>query len=801
MDVTCNSCTLRSSSSSSPSVAAAAALAEPGPGPGAIDEDEEEEQLDSNSCNCICSKKKVTSKVQVENELEKYRNPNDLYLDLTSNVTEFKSHLMKYFSLEDDNEIENLLTSLDLFVKQIEPIVLNVNKFDFANIPVNGYRSLIRHWIKFFQSACEINSHSKLKKFSTSIIIHLSSWPVLLEETMTTSMANKHDPIIGRSQAIYFYSTYNYLIHKELMNKKMLRKMFNPTLNPFLNLFLRIAVWASEPSMKKRIINQHYLFYNDSLNSLLKQISTIKPEIAAQWVRSADWFITQTYIKTINHICRPLGYNGIHFDRKCITINCPRKYTIKLTDTNITLETNCKESQLNGKSNSNNEKVNSNEKQCTSTRIKVYVLHSSTSKDNESKINTFKSRHEMSLETELKKYSSKSNKLNENENENEKSFYCVDETNSCSNNSGNKNNNENGINRNNNNLTDKIVTSKLVKSKTRFCSFYSKLNANGNSNELNNEGESVGNIDLENLNSINENVKSDDDVRRTKTNIGKTIVYIHGGAFLGPNCSSLINIFLKDWSCRIPGVTFIIPEYSYSPESTFPTAWQEMLDFYIWLITTSKSELKRKLGVNIDKNKLILSGDSSGGLLSSSLLVMLNEINIKYNTNLTLPPEVILLFPKSSLRVEMFPSTIMSNYDLLINGFMLLRVAQAVLPITYKNDITGEVKLITQEERKNLPTNWFNDLHYQVLDSPILSPVSYDKMNSFKDINLHLLVVTFDPLLDDGILFARKWKGKINFHVADDVCHGAYYYRQFAPCAYKLCDEVLQMFKRAVDSL
>lgn len=729
-------------------------------------------------------------------DLEVYRDPEKLYLDIVRQVHKLKSHMSKYFSPEKDAQIKELYDNLDKLVTDLKPIALIAPQFDFEDIPVNGYRSLMRIWLVFLKSACKKHSERKLRSYVTALVAHLSAWPGLLVETASTSMTNNYDELVGRRQIIYFYSTFDNFIHTELLRPELLLKLLHPTLYPFVTMFLRVAVYCFEPSIKKKLIKSHYLTYNNTLKSLLKQLVTLKPEQSAKWIRSADWLVTQTLVKTVNNLHRPLGYAGINLTKRKVKVNCPNRFIIQLTEDKITLEDNSKNissisDDTSALSGTGDEVILLSKKMPGNfTRTKVFILKSFSTrndKNNEqihfqngsnrsqsnSKCNPVAKTHHVSLET-----ANANNNLNNGHAEGKRTSKCshLEKT--------------------------SVKTTGLVKSKSRLCSFYTKLNAN--SKQV--DGEKSNHLGENNNMNENEAVSSSDSSRErisssNNGDTGKVLLYIHGGAFLGPKSSSLIEIFLKDWSSRLPGVTFLVPEYSYAPESTFPSAWQEMLNFYIWLVSAPRAEVNEKLGISIDPSKLVLAGDSSGGLLSSSLLVMLNEINTNFNPNIPVPRQVVLLFPKSSMRVEILPSALMSNYDLLLNGFVLLSVAEAVLPITIKDESTGQVKLISQEERRRLPNDWFKNCKYRVLDSPILSPLTYEKMDQLKHVNLNLLVVTFDPLLDDGVLFARKWKGSINFYVADDVCHGAFYYRQFAPCANQFNNQVLKILKNALDYL
>lgn len=669
-------------------------------------------------------------------DIEKYRDPDKLFQEIHDGVLSLEKHLYNFSSFRRDDEVIKCQQLLRRFVEEIARLVPSVRQLDYSDVPANGLRSCLRLWIKYLHLATEMNNEGKLRKFVIALTHHLCLWPPLIQDAVACMASGHFEASVSRQHIKYFYSTYNRMTHETLMNSKLILRTFDVTMFPFLLFFLRIGVWSTEPSWKRKIFSEHYLTYKHTLRSLLKRLDTVRPESAAAWVRSANWFITQTYVRTVNSIIHPWRDRRVHVQQETFRILCPSKYRIDITNETISLvevDEQRVHHEHNNNNNNNGKKKNDGHlrRPVDSKVVKFFMLRSTcplkVGREKESQVSKDDGKH---FEEKADTFSDSTTDEGK-----EKAFH----------------------------------KSKLVKSAGGRCAFFSQKKV--------------------------ENVKC----QRSGENDGKILIYIHGGAFFGPESASLINIFLRDWSARLPGVTVIVPEYSYAPESSFPVAWQEMLDLYIWLV--SSPEASCKLGMNIDPRKIVLSGDSSGGLLSSSLLVMLNEINRKFQQSIPIPREVVLLFPKCSLRLEVTPSILLSNYDLVINGFMLARVAQAVLPITKRNRQNNSVHLISSSERKNLHPEWFKDDDYQVLDSPILSPLTYDRWNDLAHVNLNIVVVTFDPLMDDGVQFAKKWRGKVNFHVADNICHGAYYYRQFTASANSFNDKALSVISSAISSL
>ena len=59
-----------------------------------------------------------------------------------------------------------------------------------------------------------------------------------------------------------------------------------------------------------------------------------------------------------------------------------------------------------------------------------------------------------------------------------------------------------------------------------------------------------------------------------------------------------------------------------------------------------------------------------------------------------------------------------------------------------------------------------------VLEHPLVSPLFYDKFEQLSDVNLYMVALHADPLLDNAITMASKWKGTVSIDVLDDLAHG-----------------------------
>lgn len=121
------------------------------------------------------------------------------------------------------------------------------------------------------------------------------------------------------------------------------------------------------------------------------------------------------------------------------------------------------------------------------------------------------------------------------------------------------------------------------------------------------------------------------------------IIYIHGGGFsMGystmymPTFQFIINHLYKEYNVKS---SILSLDYSLSPENIWPKACYESVDAYRYLI--------HKLGIS--PSKIILVGDSAGGNLAASTLLILRDQRshdtLKYLPPLPPPAGAALLSP------------------------------------------------------------------------------------------------------------------------------------------------------------
>ena len=99
------------------------------------------------------------------------------------------------------------------------------------------------------------------------------------------------------------------------------------------------------------------------------------------------------------------------------------------------------------------------------------------------------------------------------------------------------------------------------------------------------------------------------------------ILHIHGGGFVAMSSNSHQN-YTRIWANELNIPVFSI-DYRLSPESKFPDALNDCWQVYYWLL----EEGEIHLGMKIDN--IILAGDSAGGNLCSSLVLLCIKKNGK----------------------------------------------------------------------------------------------------------------------------------------------------------------------------
>jgi acetyl esterase/lipase len=185
----------------------------------------------------------------------------------------------------------------------------------------------------------------------------------------------------------------------------------------------------------------------------------------------------------------------------------------------------------------------------------------------------------------------------------------------------------------------------------------------------------------------------------------QVILYLHGGGYVTGSIETyrMMCGLLADYT----GVKVLIPNYRLAPENPFPTALDDSLKVYRWLLAQGYSSAD-----------IIIAGDSAGGGLSLATVLALRD------KNELLPAAIVCLSPWADLTLKNDTHTTKAK-------------AEAVL----RTDVLREWALCYTNE-----TN---------LDNPLVSPVFAD-FHSFPP--LFIQVGSDEILLGDSILLAEKVK-------------------------------------------
>ena len=279
---------------------------------------------------------------------------------------------------------------------------------------------------------------------------------------------------------------------------------------------------------------------------------------------------------------------------------------------------------------------------------------------------------------------------------------------------------------------------------------------------------------------------------QSKEFTNKLLFYVHGGAFVGPKAGPLNNFYLKDFANNLKGLKILSMDYSPAPEAPFPIALQQVLDTYLWL-TSGREEVLHTIGFYPDE--IVLLGDSSGGNLVASLTVILNELReMGLGFKPFMPRSAVLCFPKTSLQFDLFPSLCLAVFDPILSIQLMLAACIAYVPFL-KRDENGNWNLV--QDNSTIPMDFLIRDEYKVVESPLLSPLRYRKLDQLSDVQLHVMAVANDPLLDESIEMARQWKGKTKLHVVEGVTHGAFIFNYFSRVGSKCVPLTTDIVRRA----
>ena len=197
------------------------------------------------------------------------------------------------------------------------------------------------------------------------------------------------------------------------------------------------------------------------------------------------------------------------------------------------------------------------------------------------------------------------------------------------------------------------------------------------------------------------------------------MIYIHGGGFLNTSFFFHEN-YLRD-ICNKIGIPILGINYSGAPEHPYPEGINDCYQAYMWILDNCESELGFK------PEKIILSGDSSGGNFALCLNYLLISMNLFENKKIHTPDFLFPLYPCSNASRKNMSLSLASSFE------------------DYKITIKG-LREINESYRGYYP----NEL------DPFINPRDAPDILVKRMPKIRFMTGSHDPLRDDSIRLIYK---------------------------------------------
>ncbi|RWS01910.1 hormone-sensitive lipase-like isoform X2, partial [Dinothrombium tinctorium] len=324
---------------------------------------------------------------------------------------------------------------------------------------------------------------------------------------------------------------------------------------------------------------------------------------------------------------------------------------------------------------------------------------------------------------------------------------------------------------------------------------------------------------------------------RTKSQNDTLVLHMHGGGFITQSPDSH-EMYLRHWASNISGVPILSVDYTLNVK--YPIALQEVLDVYLWCVSGNPN-VKKLLGFN--PTKIVLCGDSAGGLLGITLCAVLHDIRKIYERN---HENVNLLFPSSFVGIyttfnfhHLTPSLLLSLIEPVVaTGPLLACAGLYTLGVRYDEDFA---ELEKEFENKEIPDSsisglwlsksrafhklmevarkisrsvfgqksaWYRcDIEkfeqrlahiFRIAQHPYINAMNTDLIESLENMSVFLITSHYDVLLDNNVEFAKTWKGEITLDVVDGLSHGFLHWCFLSREAQKASDICLKRLQQAI---
>jgi len=205
------------------------------------------------------------------------------------------------------------------------------------------------------------------------------------------------------------------------------------------------------------------------------------------------------------------------------------------------------------------------------------------------------------------------------------------------------------------------------------------------------------------------------------------IIYFHGGGFLLR--ASKPHYQIAKWYAEMAKCRVVFTDYRLLPKNKYPVAVEDCYCTYQWILNYAEM-------LGIDRDKIIVAGDSAGGNLAAAVTLMLWD------------------------RMQISPL-----------GAVL------IYPVTDRRMITESMKKFTDTpvwDAKRTEMFWKAYLGKQEpRQIQYASPIEAESLEHFP--NAYIEVAEFDSLRDEGIAFAERLRSEGVFtelHEVKGACHG-----------------------------
>lgn len=205
------------------------------------------------------------------------------------------------------------------------------------------------------------------------------------------------------------------------------------------------------------------------------------------------------------------------------------------------------------------------------------------------------------------------------------------------------------------------------------------------------------------------------------------IMFYHGGGFL--MSASSAHYQMAKWYAQRANCKVILPDYRLLPKYKYPVAVEDCYNTYLWVLENAEE-------LNIDKDMIIVTGDSAGGNIASAVTVMLHD------REKPLPKGAMLIYPVLDKRMN---TESMQRYT--------------DTPIWDSHC-----------------TKFFWDLYlneHDAVQSRYASISEIDSLSFFP--KTYVEVAEYDCLHDEGILFAERLLSEgvpVESYEVKGTCHG-----------------------------